>query len=183
MLYNGKEKLWNKENKLFSWQTSRKVNSFLVKVETISSSWFPSRKWKNRGIPLWQHQQEITSFLLPDWNMKRFSSTWDTRFSPLWKHWGLCCHVSSSLQLPSNTNEFVPLLLRSLLLQLPHAACVPKNRETRLALSQHLTVTFSSKKLAANPLFPSEKYFNSDPFRSSWIKPLDTSQNTYARSE
>lgn len=133
MLYNEKEKLWNKENKLFSWQTSRKVNSFLGEVETISPSSFPSRKRKNRGIPLWQLQQEITSFLLPDWNMKRFSST-----PPLWKRWWLRCHVSQhcSFQVQPVASTalksericiFAP---RSLLLQPPHAARSPKLRNS-----------------------------------------------------
>lgn len=69
MLYNEKEKLGNKENKLFSWETSRKVTSLLGNVETISPSSLPSRKRKNRGIPFWQDQEEITGFLLPDKNM------------------------------------------------------------------------------------------------------------------
>lgn len=144
MLYNEKEKLWNKENKLFSWQRRRKVNSLLGGVETISPSSFPSRKRKNRGIPLWQHQQEITSFLLPDWTR---------RSSPLLGHWdkvGGCAAMSHSAAASKSSLYFnrpqtqTSLYLSSLKplnssLVMPPG---PQNWENRWTLSQHLTVSF-----------------------------------------
>lgn len=133
MLYNEKEKLWNKENKLFSWQTSRKVNSLFGWVETISPRSFPSGKRKNRGIPLWQHHKEITGSRLSHWSTKRFPFP-----PPLWKHQWLSCHFSQccGFQIQSVTltalkhKQVCIFASRSVLLQPPRAAWSPNLRNS-----------------------------------------------------
>lgn len=186
MLYKEKEKLWNKENKLFSWQTSRKVNSLLGGVETISPSSFPSGRRKNRGIPLWQHHKEITRSLLSHWSTKRFPFT-----TPLWKHWWLMCHFSQrcSFQVQSITSATLkPKWIcvfpsRSVLFQFPHAAWWP-NWETQLAASQRITCLFLPwTAIKQNFWGVSSVYFwkipNSNPDTYHWVKPFST---TYVSS-
>jgi len=62
-----------KANYFLGKQAGRSIPSLARSKQSALAHFRQERK--NRGIPLWQHQEEITSFLLPDWSMKRFSST------------------------------------------------------------------------------------------------------------
>lgn len=72
MLYNEKEKLWSKKTKLLSWETSRKVNSYLAMLKQSALAHFRQKRVKkkrdsplagsggnNRFSPSWQEHEVV----------------------------------------------------------------------------------------------------------------------------
>lgn len=73
MLYNEKESYETKKTNYFLGKQAGRSIPSLARLKQSALAHFRQEREKT-GIPLWQHQEEITGFLLADWNTKRFSS-------------------------------------------------------------------------------------------------------------